>query len=61
MPAIDDTNQPTNGPIAERFREITCDGLRHKRAPGHADGWPGQKSSQSTDHRVRTAVSLLDC
>jgi len=26
MPAIDDTNQPTYGPIAERFPEITCDG-----------------------------------
>jgi len=61
MPEIDDRNQPTNGPIAERFREITCDGLRHERAPDRADGWPRQMSSQTTDDRGCTARTLLDC
>jgi len=60
MRKIGDMSQPTNGPIAEQFREITCDGPQHERALGRAGGGPGQKSSQTTDHRECTAGTRSD-
>jgi len=59
MPTIEDTNKPTNRPIAEQFRAIIGDGPRHARAHGLAGGGPGQKSSRTTHHRVCNAGTLL--